>query len=380
MLGRVVELDIVEMARPNDDSGLRELLTRRRAEDVVAIIGKTEGTGLGKDAAREAADRVIKQAFADNLGISSAEVAERICMVLSGGSPGVITPHVAVLSSWRADEVGTVDPGGRLVAGVAHSDPIEPHEVGRTGQIRKVASAVRAAVRDAAITDTSMVHAVLVKAPALTERGIADEALVGRDTVTRDLGIGPEGAMCFSNDASALGVAVALNEVPAERISDSIVRTDFSLYSEVALTSSGGEKTRAEVLVLGNSPAGVGPLRIGHSPMRDVLDVEAVARALASARGAGSCEQAEGADRSGATVAYMLGKMIVPGSRLLRGHHISWQDDPMGYHVAKAMGGYLLATTTGTTCSFASGGEQNSHQGPPDGNPLAAIVRIEGQF
>jgi cyanuric acid amidohydrolase len=371
VLGQVVEIDVLEMSRPDDASGLRELLERRPVEDIIAIIGKTEGSGLVKDPARETADRVIKELLAERLGIRVEQVAERVCMVLSGGSPGVITPHVAVITRSRVEgaEAGRPDEECRLVVGLAHSQPIEPHEVGRTGQINKVRDAVQQALRDAQLDDPTMVHAVLVKAPALTEEGIAAAARAGHDTVTRDLGIGPEGAMCFSNDASALGVAVALGEVREDEVTDAIVRTDFSLYSDVAMTSSGGEKTHAEVLVLGNGSAGSGSLRAGHSSMRDILDLAAVGRAMAVADPSGSATPDD--------VVYMMGKMIIPGSPTLRGRRITLHDDPVGYHVAKAMGGYLLAATTGRTCSFMSGGEQNSHQGPPDGNPLAAIVRVD---
>ena len=67
--------------------------------------------------------------------------------------------------------------------------------------------------------------------------------------------------------------------------------------------------------------------------------------------------------------------MIMPATSELDGRRITLLDDHVGYHVAKAMGGFLLASTTGRTEVFVSGGEQNSHQGPPDGNPLAVIVR-----
>lgn len=372
-MGQVVEVDVLSLHRPEDASALDALLCQHRnASDVVAIVGKTEGTGLGKDPAREATDHAVKGVLSKHLGIRSSDVADRVSIVLSGGSPGVITPHIAVFT--RRQVPRDTSPGGRLVLGLAHSAPIEPYEIGRVGQIRKVASAVRAALADAG-TDHSSVHAVLVKAPALTERGIAAAKSAGLDTVTRDLSIGPEGAMCYSNDASALGVAVALGEVESTAVTDQVIRRDYSLYSDVAITSSGGEKTRAEVVVMGNGPHGVGSLRVGHSAMRHVLDTGAFARAMGAAR------QTPGPSGTEARPVYVMMKMIVPGDRLIRGERITWHDDPHAYHVAKAMGGYAMASTTGITRGFVSGGEQNSHQGPPGGNPVAAIVRVgdEGQ-
>jgi cyanuric acid amidohydrolase len=365
-------------------SALRALLADEvDARDVIAVIGKSEGTGLGRDQGRETADAAIRDVFARSLGIEPEAVADRICIVLSGGTPGVLTPHVAVVSRrWVPDgptsgeDQGGQRPSGenhkRLVVGAAHSRDILPEDVGRMAHIRTVADAVRQAMDDAGVSDPGDVHLVLVKAPSLTPEGIAAARERGHDTVTSDLGIGPEGAICFSNDASALGVAAALGEVDEAALDDDVVRGDWSLYSEVAMTSSGGEKTHAEVLLLANAERAAGSLRIGHRPMTDILDQTAVDGALTNAGLPGSSPSATSADQ----IVYLLAKMIIPGSARLRGGRITLQDDPQGYHVAKAMGGYLLAATTGHTMCFVSGGERNSHQGPPEGNPLAAIVRL----
>jgi cyanuric acid amidohydrolase len=45
--------------------------------------------------------------------------------------------------------------------------------------------------------------------------------------------------------------------------------------------------------------------------------------------------------------------------------------------LAKAVGGTLVASVTGDPRVMVSGGEQNSHQGPPDGSPVAAVVRMQ---
>jgi cyanuric acid amidohydrolase len=341
---------------------------------IVAVIGKTEGTGLGKDVGRETVDRALRELLADRLGVTPVAVSDRICLILSGGTPGVLTPHLALVTRQTIDVKGDeVSDGPRLVVGRGYSSDIAPEEIGRMPQIRKVAAAVDSAMRDAGLTDVADVHAVLVKAPSLTEASIADAHHRGFTTVTRDLSVGAEGAMCYSNDASALGVAAALGEVPPDKLNDDVVRRDWTLYSDVAMTSSGGEKTHAEVVVFGNRPGAGGDLRIGHSSMRDILDVDAVRRALNNAGLPGACPIDD--DRSD-QIAYLMAKMVIPGSSRLGGQRITLLDDPMGYHVAKAMGGYLIASGTGKTMCFVSGGERNSHQGPPEGNPLAAIVRM----
>jgi cyanuric acid amidohydrolase len=372
----VVDINVCPMDTPSDMSTLRALLDSGTLDPshIVAVIGKTEGTGLGKDIGRETADLALRELLADRLGIEVAAVADRICLILSGGTPGVLTPHLAVVTRQTVDiESDGASDGARLVVGRASSADIEPEEIGRMPQIRKVATAVDAAMRDAGLTDAADVHAVLVKAPSLTEASIADAYRRGFDTVTHDLSVGAEGAMCYSNDASALGVAAALGEVPPDSLSNDVVRRDWTLYSDVAMTSSGGEKRHAEVVVLGNRRGAGGELRIGHSSMRDILDVAAVQRALNGAGLPGACPVDDGRRER---IVYLMAKMVIPGSSRLDGRRITLLDDPVGYHVAKAMGGYLLATQTQCTAAFVSGGERNSHQGPPDGNPLAAIVRV----
>jgi cyanuric acid amidohydrolase len=372
----LVGVHVCPMDRPSDLSALCRLLDDGTidARDVVAVVGKTEGTGLGKDVGRETVDAAVKGELAARLGVTPQEVGDRVCMILSGGSPGVLTPHVTLFTRrWVDAPVRSGGVPGRLTIGRATSVDILPEEIGRKAQVDKVAAAVRDALADAGLASPADAHAVMVKGPALTEEGIVAARSRGVEPVTLDLSVGPEGAMCFSNDASALGVAVATGEVSAEAVTDEVIRRDFDLYSDVAITSSAGEKTHAEVLVLGNSLDAAGDLRIGHRAMRDVVDLEAVPDALRSA-GLQATLPLQAAQRD--RVVYLLAKMVIPGSDRLAGQRITLHDDPVGYHVAKAMGGYLLASTTGQTAAFVSGGERNSHQGPPEGNPLAAIVRV----
>lgn len=376
-ISQAVQLDVLLMEHPRDVSGLEALLRESvDAHDIVAVVGKIEGTGLGDDPDREAADEAIRAALAEHLDVPIGTVADRVCLVLSGGTPGVLSPHIAVVSVRRVETSDALDEcgAGRLVVGTAHSAQIRPEDVGRLAHVDAVADAVRKALEDAGLTDPSDVHLVLVKAPSLSNASLADAARRGADTVTTDLGIGPTGAICYANDASALGVATALGEVDRSTLRDNDIRRDFSLFSAVAMTSSGGEKTHAEVLVFGNRRDAAGSLRIGHAPMRDIIDADAVARALTTA---GLQPDPGTGEIDGDRIAYLFAKMIIPASDRLRGARITLADDPLGYHVAKAMGGYLLASTTGHTACFVSGGEHNSHQGPKDGNPLAAIVRVD---
>jgi len=367
---------VCSMARPSDTSELEALLDSGEvnAEDVVALVGKTEGTGLHDDSGRELADLKLREAFASRLGIHRDDVPERVSLVLSGGCYGVISPHVTVVTRAWVEVAKAQLPGEpRLVIGRAFSGPILAEEIGRMGQIRTVAEAVRAALGDAGLDDSADVHCVMVKGPSLSPRSIREAEARGQSVVTRDLSVGVSGAMCYANDGAALGVALALGEVPEAALRDDVVRRDWSLYSAVATTSAGGENQHAEVLVLGNRAPSLSELRVGHGVIRDPIDTGGVKDALRSAGLAFDCCPSP-ADQ--ARIVQVFAKLIVPGTDQLRGRRITLRDDLTAYASAKAVGGALVASVTGDPRVMVSGGEQNSHQGPPDGSPVAAVVRV----
>ena len=376
MKAQQVELFVCPMATPADTTGLQMLVDagKIRADTLVALVGKTEGTGAHDDWGRVWADVVLREWTGRLLGIPAGEVASHVIFVLSGGCPGVITPHiVAVTREWvEVLDQAAGDKG--LVVGRAGSDPMPPEEVGRMGQIRKVAEATRLAMADAGLTDPKDVHLVMVKVPGLTTASIKDAESRGQSVVSHDLTFGPEGAGVYANDAAALGVAMALGEVPEAKLSDDVVRRDWDLYSEVAMTSSGGEKRHGEVVVFGNSSTSQSRLRIGHAVTRDFIDADGVRNALRSA-GLHFNELPAEADLS--RLVHVFAKSVIPGSDQIRGQRITLLDDADAYQIGKALGGMLVASVTGRTTNYVSGGERNSHQGPPGGNIVAAVVRTE---
>jgi cyanuric acid amidohydrolase len=74
---------------------------------------------------------------------------------------------------------------------------------------------------------------------------------------------------------------------------------------------------------------------------------------------------------------HVFAKSVIPGSDQIRGRRITLLDDADAYQIGKALGGMLVASVTGRTTNYVSGGERNSHQGPPGGNIVAAVVRDE---
>ncbi len=375
MKAQRVDMFVYPMATPADTSGLQRLADegKIKPESLVALVGKTEGTGFHDDWGRVWADVALREWTARFLGVPKDEVANRVIFVLSGGCPGVITPHIVAVTREWVDAPERTDGEKRLVVGRAPSEPIAPEEVGRMGQIDKVAAATRKAMEDAGLTDPADVHLVMVKVPGLTISSIADAESRGKTVVTHDLTFGPEGAGTYSNDGAALGVALALGEVPEGKLSDGVVRRDWSLYSEVAMTSSGGEKRHGEVVVFGNSAGSHSPLRIGHAVTRDFIDAQGVRDALRSAglRFDGGLPDAGDLER----LVHVFAKSVIPGSNIIRGNRITLLDDADAYTIGKALGGMLVASVTGRTTNYVSGGERNSHQGPPGGNIVAAVVR-----
>ncbi|TME71140.1 MAG: ring-opening amidohydrolase [Chloroflexi bacterium] len=378
MKAQRVDMFVCPSATPADTSGLQQLADsgKIRPDTLVALVGKTEGTGFHDDWGRVWADVALRDWTARFLGIPVDEVAKQVIFVLSGGCPGVITPHIAAVTrEWVDVPDGESRGDKRLVVGRSGSEAIAPEEVGRMGMIRKVAEATHRAMSDAGLTDPKDVHLVMVKVPGLTTASIRDAESRGTTVVSHDLTFGPEGAGVYANDAAALGVAMALGEVPESSLSDDVVRRNWDLYSEVAMTSSGGEKRHGEVVVFGNSSGSQSPLVIGHSVTRDFIDAQGVRDALRSAgiRFQDGLPDEADLDR----LIHVFAKSVIPGSDQIRGRHITLLDDADAYQIGKALGGMLVASVTGRTTNYVSGGERNSHQGPPGGNIVAAVVRAD---
>jgi cyanuric acid amidohydrolase len=375
-----VEMFVTPMATPADTSGLQKLADsgKIKPDTLVALVGKTEGTGFHDDWGRVWADVALRDWTGKFLGIPADEVAKHVIFVLSGGCPGVITPHIAAVTrEWvEVPDKEAANGEKRLVVGRAGSEPMPPEEVGRMGQIRKVAAATQQAMKDAGLTDPKDVHLVMVKVPGLTTASIKDAESRGKSVVSHDLTFGPEGAGVYANDAAALGVAMALGEVPESSLNDGVVRRNWDLYSEVAMTSSGGEKRHGEVVVFGNSTASRSALQIGHAITKDFIDAEGVRNALRVAGLRFKDGLPDEADLS--RLVHVFAKSVIPGSDQVRGQRITLLDDADAYQIGKALGGMLVASVTGRTTNYVSGGERNSHQGPPGGNIVAAVVRAEG--
>ena len=132
-----IDVAKVEIKSVSDASGLEELIAsgRMAADEVVAVIGKTEGNGGVNDFTRILSDTAFRGVLLKHGTRSEEEIGE-IPMVWSGGCDGVLTPHATVFAS--NDETGPAD-SARLAMGTAMSAPILPEDIGRPAMVEKIA-------------------------------------------------------------------------------------------------------------------------------------------------------------------------------------------------------------------------------------------------
>src|SRR5580692_3322832 len=249
-----IEVAKVELKSVQDASGLENLIAvgEFAADEVIAVIGKTEGNGGVNDFTRILADQAFRRVLLKHGTRSEAEI-HNIPMVWSGGCDGVITPHATIFA--RNVETGPADKS-RLVIGTALSAEIFPEDIGRPAMVEKVAESVRAAMRDAGIDDPADVHYVQTKTPLLTVESVRDAQSRG-NTVACEV----HNSMGVSNGTTGLGIAVALGEIGMPKAEE--ICHNLDLYSSVASCSSGVELTQAQIVLLGNKPGAGGRYRIG---------------------------------------------------------------------------------------------------------------------
>jgi cyanuric acid amidohydrolase len=358
----------VTMRHPGDMTGIEALFDSGAVapETVVAILGKTEGNGCVNDFTRAYAVFALQVMLARRLQSTPEDVGERVAMVMSGGTEGGLSPHYIVFSVRPARQ----PPNGHkaMAIGTAFTRSFLPEEVGRMAQVQATAEAVTQAMQQAGIAAVDDVHFVQVKCPLLTSERIADAYRRGQHVATEDT----YASMGLSRGASALGVALALGEVEAERLSDAAVCQDLSLWSGRASASAGVELTRNEVIVMGNSQAWSGETVIAHAVMEDGIDFPAVCRALEAA---GFTTGRQLPESEAARLCAVLAKAEPARSGRIRGNrHIMWDDsDINATRHARAMVGGVVAAAIGRTDLFISGGAE--HQGPDGGGPIAVIAR-----
>jgi barbiturase len=358
-----IEVAKIELKTVQDASGVEERIKAGQftADQVIAVIGKTEGNGGVNDFTRILADQAFRRVLAKHGRRGEAEITQ-IPMVWSGGCDGVITPHATVFA--RNEKTGPADKS-RLAIGTALSAELLPEDIGRPAMVEKVAAAVKAAMKNAGINDPKDVHYVQTKTPLLTIESVRDAEKRGQHVACE-----VHDSMGVSNGTTALGIAVALGETPMPRAEQ--ICKDLDLYSSVASCSSGVELTQAQIVLLGNKPGAGGRYRIGHAVMRDALDMDGIYDSIRSA-GLDLPARPRAEDLGGKLVNCFM-KCEADRTGQLRGRRQIMLDDsdvPWHRHAKAAVGG-VAAAAIGDPAVFVS--VDAMHQGPQGGGPCIAII------
>jgi cyanuric acid amidohydrolase len=368
----IAKVHRIPAASPDDVSGIEAAIAAGRIDPqgVIAVFGKTEGNGLVNDYARGYAAFALNLMFQRHL---PPDAAAKICLVMSGGTEGGMSPHWTVFErneNSGATSPGATSPGGTspaLAFGRAHTAALPAEHLGRLAQVDMVAAAVKAAMADAGIADAADVHFAQVKCPLLTVQRVSDAEARGAGVATKDT----LKSMGLSRAASALGVAVALGEVERAGLTDDRICADWNVWSGRASCSAGVELLGHEVVVLGMSPGWTGPLSIDHAVMADAIDIEPVRGALTrlglAANGQLSAEQRR-------RVRAVLSKAEASHDGRLRGNRHTMLDDSdiSSTRHARAFVCGALAGLIGHAEIYVSGGAE--HQGPDGGGPVAVIA------
>lgn len=336
----------IATSAPDDTSGLRALIDSGDLDPskLVAILGKTEGNGCVNDFTRAFAVSALKQ----ELG----SAADGVSMVMSGGTEGGLSPHIVTFETLDGD-------GGQGLAmaiGSEISRDLAPHEIGTFAQIECVAETVSTAIKSAGIKALSDVHFVQIKCPLLTADRVATSEIAVATTDTLK-------SMGLSRGASALGVALALDEIDFATAKSAKIGADPEIWSARASTSAGIELMGHEIVVLGMSDSWSGPLRIDHAVMRDAIDTASVASALTRLN-VGTQTQLRA----------VFAKAEASADGRIRGQRHTMLDDSdiASTRHARAFVGGALAGLTGGCDIYVSGGAE--HQGPDGGGPVAVIA------
>ena len=100
-----IEVRKVLLHKVTDASGLEELIDKGvfRADDVVGVVGKTEGNGGVNDYTRLLADRAFREVLVAK-GTRTWEQVREIPLAWSGGTDGVLSPHATIFAKVSAGE------------------------------------------------------------------------------------------------------------------------------------------------------------------------------------------------------------------------------------------------------------------------------------
>ncbi|MBU5436961.1 ring-opening amidohydrolase [Tissierella sp. MSJ-40] len=357
----------IPMAGPDDVSGLKELIEAGDivSSEIVAVLGKTEGNGCVNDFTRGFCTFAFRSFLAKELGKTEEEVEEKVAFVMSGGTEGVMTPHATIFTKREIDEVETEDKS--LAVSVGFTRDFLPEEIGTLTMVKEVEKVVLDLMKSAGIDNKEDVHFVQIKCPLLTSDRILEAKSRGKSVVVEDT----YKSMGYSRGASALGVAVALEEVDESKVTEESILKDWSLYSKVASTSAGVELMNCEIILMGNSKKSISKYRIGHSVMKDSIDLEGVIEAI---KDSGLEIDKLPSEEDKKRIVNVLAKAEASPDGYVRNRRNTMLTDSDINHTrhARAVVNGVIASIVGDPMVYVSGGAE--HQGPAGGGPVAVII------
>ncbi|KYG30569.1 ring-opening amidohydrolase [Alkalihalobacillus trypoxylicola] len=340
-----------DMNDPADLSELKKMINEKKInpKHIKAIIAQTEGDGY----ARGYSTLAFQVLLSEYLNISHEEVFEQIPMMMIGKTGGLMSPHYTLFIS-DEDQVG-VDKNEnekRFAFGVSSTPRLNPEQIGTVAQIDLVSEAVKKAISEAEI-ELEDVKCVEIKCPW-----------------------GEGGAR--SKAASALGAAVALNEVNREEISEESINTDHSLYSVKTSVSAGQEQVAVRVIVMGNSSKSTSSCYIGAGVMNDALDLEGLKQAI---NDSGLQHSSSLSDEQKSQIIQIFVNCGADAKPDVRGRRHTMHSDALSMHagiLAKAVANAVVGSYVGETRILCSAGSE--HQGPQGSNLVATVVSLGGEL
>ena len=341
----------VPLGSPDDLTGLQRLVNEGQLDPatIVAILGKTEGNGCVNDFTRGFAVQTLKAYLSDRV---SPSVAENMIYIMSGGTEGVLSPHLTIFTREAVAPEAARHWG--LVLGISRTRDFLPEEIGTLAMVQEVAAAVKGAIESAGLAIPD-VHFVQIKCPLITSQ----QSRSGQPMRTTN----SYQSMAYSRGASALGVAVAMGEVALAELAESDICNNYQHFSSVASTSAGVELRNCEIILMGNAAHSASDFVIGHRVMRHALDQEAVQQAIEST--GQPIEQ----------VVNVFAKAEADPSGYILGQRHTMLDDSDINHtrMARAVVGAVVAAAVQDPMVYVSGGSE--HQGMPGGGPVAVIAK-----
>ncbi len=356
------------MSGPEDVSELVKLIDSGevKAEEIIAVLGKTEGNGCVNDFTRGYCTASYKAMLARKTGKSEKEIGEKVAFVMSGGTEGVMSPHAMVFTSREVE--GNETEEDALAVSVGFTRDFLPEEMGTLVMVNEVRDVTLRLKEEAGIEKNEDVHFVQIKCPLLTSDRIMEAKERGFDVVVQDT----YKSMGYTRGASALGVAIALGEVKPELVTKESILHDFDLYSGVASTSAGVELLNCEIILMGNSKKSISKYRIGHSVMQDAIDLKSVIDAMNSA---GLEVDKLPTPEDNERIVNILAKAEASPDGYVRGRRTTMLTDSDINHTrhARATVNGVIASIIGDPMVYVSGGAE--HQGPGGGGPVAVIIK-----